>query len=245
MNLSNYLNVLLIILFCLLIYYMSLICPLSTDLNEKFSEKFSNEKSIEIRNKIIKGMRVIDDLFNKHNIYYTAAYGTLLGAVRHHDMIPWDDDGDINVLRQDYDKIMALKDEFKSHGLILESNWKLIKVYFDSSEFPFIDIFINDVINGKIIRCVEPFNKMCKQLDRKSDWWWKWIDYPAEWIINRQRYNFGPIKIWGPKNPEKVLKYWYGENCLTECQTPILDHITGEPIEATNRSCGPLPELQL
>ena len=45
--------------------------------------------------------------------------------------------------------------------------------------------------------------------------------------------------------PEKVLKYWYGENCLTECQTPILDHITGEPIEATNRSCGSLPEPQL
>ncbi len=230
--------ILFIILLCMIVYYFISLYQ------SKPVEKFSN-KNEDVRNKIIKGMSVIDDLFNKNNIYYTAAYGTLLGAVRHHDMIPWDDDADINVLRQDYDKIMSLKNEFKKHGLTLEADWKLIKVYFDSTQFPFIDIFINDVIDGKIIRCTEPFNKICTQLDRKSEWWWKWIDYPAEWIINRQRFNFGPIKIWGPKNPEKVLKYWYGENCLTQCQTPILDHITGEPIEAKDRSCGVLPEPQL
>ena len=209
-------------------------------------KKFTDQEKKELREKIIYGLKTIDNIFNKHNIYYTAAYGTLLGAVRHWDIIPWDYDADLHIWRKDYEKIMNLKDEFKSYGLILEADWKLIKIYFDTkNSFLFIALFINEAKNGKLIRCSEPFEKKCVEIDRINDWWWKWIDYPSEWIEKRKRFKFGQIEIWGPVEPEKILKFWYGDDCLIKCETPQIDHISGDSIDVKKFNCGKLLPAQL
>ena len=133
---------------------------------------------------------LIDSICSKHNITYFADWGTYLGAIRHKGFVPWDDDLDICMHRNELNKFLAVAKEELPEGYSVMSfhnndySWKFIynivpndhmcftPEYLKSHySFPYIvaiDIFIIDNISDD--DSIEQFrNEQVKRLLNEAD----------------------------------------------------------------------------
>ncbi len=71
----------------------------------------SGDELKELQQCFLGIIKDIDEVCTKHNINYMAAGGTCLGAIRHQGFIPWDDDVDIIMPREDLKKFIDIFDK--------------------------------------------------------------------------------------------------------------------------------------
>ena len=111
-----------IILFLMAGYFYSIV---STD-----KSNFKKLDIDEIKEVELGVMDYIHNICREKGINYSLAYGSLLGAVRHRGFIPWDDDLDIALKRDQYDKL---------YQAILEDNNSIYKVvsWGNDSRYPY------------------------------------------------------------------------------------------------------------
>ena len=84
-------------------------------------------------------LHTIASICEKQDLRYALIYGTLIGAVRHHGYIPWDDDVDIMMPRPDYDKLLAyLKIHIKDYPHLQVFNRE------ECPEYPYMITRISD-----------------------------------------------------------------------------------------------------
>lgn len=62
----------------------------------------------ETQDRLFELLVYFDDVCKTNGLRYWLGYGTLLGAVRHQDFIPWDDDVDVLMPREDYERLLSL-----------------------------------------------------------------------------------------------------------------------------------------
>ena len=154
----------------------------------------------------------ISKLFEKHNIEYYIVFGTLLGAVRHQGLIPWDDDIDIIITEKS--KEILLSNSFKK--ALQEKRYDIEKVHWSDSfykiysidgtirknmkvKFPFVDIFIEEKIDNKI-----------KQKPNSPDW--NKCYFLKDELYPLKKYKFGVFEVNGPNNPNQYLNRCYGND---------------------------------
>lgn len=80
-------------------------------------------------------LKELDRICKKHNIQYFLAYGSCLGAVRHHGFIPWDDDIDIHMKAADYLKFVEVCKEELNDKFYLQNRMDDAKSYVFWNQF--------------------------------------------------------------------------------------------------------------
>ena len=178
----------------------------------------------EIQSLLCDLLKSFHEICEKHGLYYVVFAGTMLGAVRHHGIIPWDDDVDVCMPRSDYEKLCHIvndqySDKFTvrmypqagyaypygkfclNNSLLLEDN---LRVQY-SKLMLYIDVFIADTYPpeseekrhfGKLRFYKKARCKSILKFSTSKTWWKK----PYALI----RYiNFLPYRIWGCK---RILK---------------------------------------
>lgn len=66
-------------------------------------------RSIQQEN--LKSLKKLDEICKKYQLQYWVAYGSLLGTIRHQGFIPWDDDLDVGMMREDFDRLCEVPAE--------------------------------------------------------------------------------------------------------------------------------------
>lgn len=153
----------------------------------------------------------VDELCRKHNIDYQLAGGTLIGAIRHRGFIPWDDDMDITMTRNNWEKfVQVCKTELPDDRILecqeLNHNFhNVIARYTDrtSSAVHSTQVLFDDVAGDMIdIICYDYLpdnNKSWKQYTKDitlySDLINPCIVYSYRFGYNHFRYGFYRLKM--------------------------------------------------
>ena len=76
----------------------------------------------KIQEQELEILEVVDRFCRDNQIDYSLAYGTLIGAVRHKGFIPWDDDIDLMMKREDYDRFIQTWQDNPPKGYFLQTD---------------------------------------------------------------------------------------------------------------------------
>lgn len=121
---------------------------LQKELRERYNPDGSTLRRQQMR--MLEMLQYVDSVCTKHNIRYWLCGGTLLGAVRHGGFIPWDDDLDIAMLKEDYKKFVKVMENEKSDNYVLQTHNSDPNYYFPFAKLRDVHTYLKENITNDV-----------------------------------------------------------------------------------------------
>jgi hypothetical protein len=219
--------IVMVIIFIIIILIAFLLC---INIQENYGAVSLDDIKTDIQtlNKIRRMLYDINRIFQEYHIKYWMDGRTLLGAVQHRDILPWDDHADICILKEDENILLNVEPQLNNLGYGLSLFWSGYKIYpLNGSEvkfynpnwvsgnqdddiknnkdyhykYPFVDVYFIDFIDGTY----QFSNKKVREM-------WSKHYYNAKDLFPLKKYKFDCFELSGPQNPIPYLSRVYGSN---------------------------------
>ena len=107
----------------------------------------------EMQTKLINMLKWYHEFCVTHKLRYYIVGGTMLGAVRHEGFIPWDDDIDVGMPREDYNRFLEICKGIQAHQYIVEAPTE------ENPEFKYLYAKIYDTTTTLVENVRNPINR--------------------------------------------------------------------------------------
>lgn len=183
-----------IFLICLIFLYL-LVCLIY----RHFFPVFLKDEHKRI---LYEGMNKVHNILKENDIPYFAICGTLLGAIRDKEIIPWDDDIDIGIFEGDMDKFNNIDFDYYGYEMkpVLRSG--IGKIYITDKCYIDIFAFENVKLNN---------NSVYQYVHESARKAWPKEYFKVEEMFPLKMYKFGDIEISGPNKFEPYAKRVWGK----------------------------------
>lgn len=171
-------------------------------------------KREEIQKIELNILRDIDLFCHKHKIKYSLAFGTMLGAARHKGFIPWDDDIDIVMMRNEYEKFIICAQKYQEE---FQKNHIVKNVQDENYFYPFIKVINKEtIVNEEGINAKFPIGI--------------WVDIFALDYCDTEEFNSRKIIEYRKKQSTRLLRYiakdkYYVKALARKCYLFFLDKV--------------------